>query len=228
MYSVSGIMKRLLQGSWKTGTIWLLLFLATPAALRAGAAAALPFTADGVSASVSSHFAIADFDGDNKPDFASVQDGQANTSTKRYWIGLRLSTGPRQFLGITAPVGGLQLVLRDVNGDNALDLIVTTTWLNRPIAVLVNDGHGNFAVSDPANFPAALGSSEMVWKELAVTSKDFAAVPASRNFSGDAGANARGASLGNARRGLLRTALSGPDLVSVVSVLGRAPPACIL
>ena len=211
-----------------TGTIWLLLFLATPAALRAESDATPPISAAAVSAPVASDFAIADFDGDNKPDFATVQDGQANTSTKRYWIGLRLSTGPRQFLGITAPVGGLQLVLRDVNGDNALDLIVTTTWLNRPIAVLVNDGHGNFAVSDPANFPAALGSSEAVWKDLAVTAKDFAAMPASRNFSGDAGANTRQASLGNARRRLLRTALPGLRLLSVVSVLGRAPPACIL
>ena len=222
-------MKRWLQherGFW--GLVWLLLFLATPAALRGESATAPPITAAGVSAPVASPFAIADFDGDNKPDFATVQDGQASASIKRYWIGLRLSTGPHQFLGITAPVGGLQLVLRDVNGDNALDVIVTTAWLDRPVAILVNDGRGNFAVSDPANFPAALRGSEAVWKDLAVTSKDLAAVAASGSFPGDAGTNTRETALPNVRRQLLRGPLAGPSLVSILSVLGRAPPTSIL
>jgi len=232
MYAVCGSMKALLQheqGFWKTArALWLLLILAIPAASRGESAAALPVTAEGVSAPVSSHFAIADFDGDNKPDIATVQDGQASASSTRYWIGLRLSSGPRQFLGITAPVGGLQILLRDINGDNALDLVVTTAWLGRPVAVLVNDGHGNFLASDPANFLASLGTSEAVWKDLAVDGHDLAAMAASRNFSGHAGPNSREASLRSARGRLPRAPLAHASLFSVASVQGRAPPASIL
>ena len=90
------------------------------------------------------HFAIADFDGDNQPDFATVQLGRVEG---RYSIGFQLSTGSRQSIVITAPVGGLQVTLRDVNGDNSLDLVVTTDWLRKPVAVLLNDGHGHFSLS---------------------------------------------------------------------------------
>ena len=232
MYAVRGIMKALFQhdrGFWKTApALWLLLLLAIPAASRGESAAALPVTADAVLAPVSAHFAIADFDGDNKPDIATVQDGQASASSKRYWIGLRLSTGPRQFLGITAPVGGLQILLRDINGDNALDLVVTTAWLGRPVAVLVNDGHGNFLVSDPANFLASLGTSEAVWKDLAVDCRDLAAMAATRNFSGHAGPNSRETSLRGTRCRLPRAPLAHATLFSAASVQGRAPPASIL
>ena len=93
------------------------------------------------------HFAIADFDGDNQPDFATVQLGQHGRIEGRYSIGFQLSTGPRQSILITAPLGGLQVTLRDVNGDNSLDLIVTTEWLRKPVAVLLNDGHGHFTLT---------------------------------------------------------------------------------
>ena len=93
------------------------------------------------------HFAIADFDGDNQPDFATVQLGQHDQMEGRYSIGFQLSTGSRQSILITAPLGGLQVTLRDVNGDNSLDLIVTTKWLRKPVAVLLNDGHGHFTLT---------------------------------------------------------------------------------
>jgi hypothetical protein len=108
------------------------------------------------SSQVNSHFAIADLDGDAQPDLATVQVGQVIASDARYWIHVQLSSGRRQFIGVTAPVGGLDLALTDVNGDQNLDLVVTTSWMNRPVAVLLNDGHGNFTVRDPAAFANAI------------------------------------------------------------------------
>jgi hypothetical protein len=93
------------------------------------------------------HFAIADFDGDNQPDFATVHIGQNGRGEGRYSIGFQLSTGSRQSIVVAAPVGGLQITSRDVNGDNTLDVIVTTEWSHKPVAVLLNDGHGNFTLS---------------------------------------------------------------------------------
>ena len=119
-------------------------------------------------------------------------------------------------------------MLRDVNGDNALDLVVTTAWLNRPVAVLVNDGHGNFAVSDPGSFPAALGGSEAVWKDLAVTCPDLAAVAVSGTLLGDAAAHPSEATLPKARRQIPRAPLGGLRPVSVSAALGRAPPTSVL
>ncbi len=40
-----------------------------------------------------------------------------------------MSAGTRQFIGLTAPVGGIQIASRDVNGDSSPDLVVTTPWL---------------------------------------------------------------------------------------------------
>jgi hypothetical protein len=121
-------------------------------------------------------FAIADFDGDSRPDLATVQLGQVTASHARYWILFEMSAGVRQFIGVTAPVGGLEIAPRDVNGDNSLDLIVTTPWLNRPVAVLLNDGHGNFTLRDPQAF------SNTVWRfgtslhPASVEIRDLAAV----------------------------------------------------
>src|SRR5579863_5000175 len=67
-----------------------------------------------------SFFAIADFDGDQKPDLATVeiQNGMS-ASTTQYSIRFRLSVGTAQSFGVSAPAGGLQIVARDVNGDDA-------------------------------------------------------------------------------------------------------------
>src|SRR5216683_3210378 len=105
------------------------------------------------STQVTSQFAIADFDGDSRPDLATVQAGVSSSWDAHYWIAFQLSSGPRQTLGITAPTGGLQITSRDVNGDSFLDVVVTTAWTNRPVAVLLNDGQGryrrpSFALSD--------------------------------------------------------------------------------
>ena len=104
---------------------------------------------------VASQFAIADFDGDSRPDIATVDVGQSSALATRYWIGFRLSTGSQQTVGIAAPTGGLQLRSRDVNGDNYPDLIITTLWTGQPVAVLLNDGRGNFTRSEPSAFPGA-------------------------------------------------------------------------
>jgi len=101
----------------------------------------------------SANFAIADFDGDQQADLATVQGSGVNSSQSQYWIHFQLTTGERQSFGITAPVGGLALSARDVNGDNIPDVIVSTSWLNRPVAILLNKGHGRFALVDPAEFP---------------------------------------------------------------------------
>ena len=100
-----------------------------------------------------SPFAIADFDGDHLPDLAVVQVESYGSRTSKYSIRLRFSGGQGAAIGIEAPLGGLRIDSRDVNGDDADDLIVSTAAESEIVAVLVNDGHGNFVVAKPGAFP---------------------------------------------------------------------------
>jgi len=101
----------------------------------------------------SPRFAIADFDGDRKPDLATIQVVQEAALNSFYSIRLQLSAGEESAIGIIGPQGGLELVARDVNGDDATDLVVTTSMDSHFVAVLLNDGHGKFTLAKAGAFP---------------------------------------------------------------------------
>jgi len=123
-------------------------------------------------------FAVADFDGDSRPDFANVRTGPSEFAHTEYWIQLQLSAAGRQSIRVVAPAGGLRLAARDVNGDQALDLIVTTAWLNQPVAVYLNDGHGRFTYAQPAAFPSAFHTGKTDWSPLVFDTGDAVGAPA--------------------------------------------------
>jgi hypothetical protein len=108
-------------------------------------------------------FAIADFDGDSRLDLARVESGPSDLSNTEYWIQLRLTSASWESIRLVAPVGGLQLSARDVNGDASLDLVVSTAWSNRPVAIYLNDGHGVFTHAEPAAFPRAFSNVATIW-----------------------------------------------------------------
>lgn len=107
----------------------------------------------------SNSFAIADFDGDEKPDYATVNPDQSNSHN--YSIRFRLSGGLQPAIGISAHEGGLQLYWRDVNGDDTLDIVVRTSLDSRLVAVLLNDGHGNFTEAPTGKFPGLETGAEL-------------------------------------------------------------------
>ena len=180
------------------------------------------------STQITSQFAIADFDGDNRPDLATVQAGVSSSWDTQYWIAFQLSRGPRQTLGITAPNGGLHITSRDVNGDDFLDVVVTTAWTNRPVAVLLNDGQGNFRTSSPSSFPGAFTASEKSWACTTDEVKDATVVLLSRYPTRNC-AEARGFSPLQTAAGLLLPWAPHSWVLSVsVSFLGRAPPSFVL
>ena len=166
---------------------------------------------------------IGDFDGDQRPDFVTADIGQRGASRTVYKIAIELSSGARSTLNIAAPDGGLQLSSRDVNGDDWPDVIVTTAWTQRPVAVLLNDGQGNFRELSPEQFPGAFPDSS---SSLAATSnavRDSLGALISRY---DAGYFKPVASLDSPYLARLQIPDSRSD--SIVSrsssFLGRAPP----
>jgi hypothetical protein len=198
---------------WAFIAFYWLLGISGPGA----AAPALP-------AQVATHFAIADFDGDSRPDLASVHVGQSNSRNTHYWIAFHLSGGSGQTVGITAPTGGLQITSRDVNGDSFPDVVVTTAWTNRPVAILLNDGFGNFRVSTPSEFQSAFTASKTSWTFAANEIRDATALLVSRCAPGDCRTESR--SLSPKGMTPLLLARSSPTLflASVSLFSGRAPP----
>jgi hypothetical protein len=105
-------------------------------------------------------YAIADFDGDIRPDVATVESADYKTSgTTRYRIQLRLSQAGQKSIQLLAPSGGLVLEVRDVNGDHSPDLVLATAWKRQPVAIYLNDGHGQFSRAEPNTFRSAFNSS---------------------------------------------------------------------
>ena len=132
-----------------------------------------------------STFAIADFDGDRKPDLATVElQENKSSSTTQYSIRLKMTAGAVQVFGVTAPIGGLQIVARDVNGDNALDVLVSSVWLHKQVAVLLNDGHGNFTLAPPDAFPAFIWQCERLWNTAIIPLWESAALIRSHSSAG--------------------------------------------
>src|SRR6266849_2188501 len=192
------------------------------------AAPGVPQSGPASSLLVTSQFAIADFDGDRRPDLATVQVGQGSSWDTHYWIAFQLSGGSRQTLGITGPTGGLQITSRDVNGDNFLDVVVTTAWTNRPVAVLLNDGQGNFRTSSPSAFPGAFTTSEKSCASTTDETKDATAVLLSRYPTGNCLDGSRFSSPRNITGLLVLWTSHNSPFSSVVSFLGRGPPSFVL
>ncbi len=169
-----------------------------------------------------SNFAIADFDGDSLPDFASVQPGLAMASQTSYRIHFRFSLGQQSSFTLTAPTGGLQIASRDVNGDSFLDLIVSTSIANEPVAVLLNDGRGNFRLADTGAFGRDIWQARAEWRAGAVRWVDEESALAGAGWA---------AAIGGARAALLPAmgeVSIAPErtncLVLPHEYRGRAPP----
>lgn len=99
------------------------------------------------------HFAIADFDGDLRPDTATIRLAQHSSQTVEYFLELQLSSGSRPAIGILGPAGGLQITPQDVNGDKIADLVITSPFDAHFVAILLNDGKGNFKQVETSDYP---------------------------------------------------------------------------
>lgn len=175
-------------------------------------------------AEAASHFTIADFDGDSRPDLASVHIAQTGLRNTRYWIAFQLSGRSGQTVSVMAPTGGLRIIARDVNGDNFPDVVITTFWTNKPVAIFLNDGLGNFTAVNPSELQSAFAAPETACTSAVDEIRDATALPYSRSIPGNCGQGSKS---------FLQTSLSGvflprsaPDLVSpsVSLFAGRAPP----
>jgi hypothetical protein len=101
-----------------------------------------------------------DFAGDHSLDVATVTE-QASAGYARYTVQLHLASGAEQSIAMTAPPGGLQLEMHDMTGDKIQNDLILRPALSRWLpTVLVNDGHGHFAVAISGPDPDSLSSGQ--------------------------------------------------------------------
>jgi hypothetical protein len=152
--------RRPLPNLFSSACLALLFLLAGRSTVRAAGAQGVP----ALPAGFGPQFAIADFNGDHRPDLACVRGGQSTSATGSYWIDLWLSSTERQSIRLVAPSGGLLIEARDVNGDHIVDLVLSTAWFRQPVAILLNDGHGTFSPAEASAFPGAFHRAGDIWR----------------------------------------------------------------
>jgi hypothetical protein len=178
---------------------------------------------------INSYFAIADFDGDEKPDLATIEVEKGSSSrTTQYSIRFQLTAGVAQVFGVTAPSGGLQIVARDVNGDNALDVLVTTSFEHEQVAVLLNDGHGKFRLADASDFPAAIQENGRRWNSGTILPCDGSALIRIEYPAGELGRESKFDGPQSYFKSARPFDSQGSAGSSLFSLLGRAPPSVVL
>jgi hypothetical protein len=208
---------------------FLVLCFALCVACSADADSTTGRSSTGSSAGFNSTFAIADFDGDQKPDLATVElQTGSSARTTQYSIRLQLATGAAQIFGLTAPAGGLQIIARDVNGDSSLDVLVSSVWLHKQVAVLLNDGHGNFTLVAPDAFPALVWQSERHWKAATMPIWESVALLSSHSSAGNLEERSMFSGWPTRPGKLCLRVTPGVTRLLDFSLLGRSPPTFIL
>jgi hypothetical protein len=107
------------------------------------------------------HFAVADFDGDWKPDLALVEITSLHPRQANYAIRLQFSTAAAISFDVSGPNEGIVVAARDVNGDDLPDLIVSSAYDQRVVAILLNHGHGLFSRAEPAAYAAFVAEPDL-------------------------------------------------------------------
>jgi hypothetical protein len=205
-------------------TVGMLLFLVFASIVAVCLETVTPQKAAVQQTGIVPQFAIEDFDGDSRPDIATVIEGRRGEVDHHYWVSFQLSSGGSENIDLAAPAGGLDISSRDVNGDDFVDVVVTTTGTNRPVAVLLNNGAGSFTASDPSAFPDAFRKSYNFWSGLTEQLREASPAFFSRFFSNDLEASKGTFSLLVEIRVLARRSDRLETRDADVSYLGRAPP----
>lgn len=166
-------------------------------------------------------FAIADFDGDHRPDIASFEMG--GSGSMDHWVELKLTATGWQSIRFVAPEGGFVIEARDVNADDAVDLVVASAQFQQPVAIFLNDGHGHFSQAEPSRFTTTMDRPATRW---ALVSLGMAEAVTCRSFSRSR-LRLPKSSFSKLQAAASWLAIPAPRLASDLALLchaGRAPP----
>jgi hypothetical protein len=113
-----------------------------------------------IGASAHGSGALADLDGDQRPDLAWAQPQGVFNGAYRYRVDVHLSAEVNTTFDVDSrAAGGLHIRAQDVDGDRDLDLVITSEFGREPIGIWINNGHGAFT---KGKSEAYVGS---IWQE---------------------------------------------------------------
>lgn len=173
-------------------------------------------------------FVFADLDGDREPDLALVELIGQRSEISNYFVRVKLREGAESAVRVRGPFGGLRVSARDVNGDDSLDLIVTSNLDATFIRVLLNDGHGNFTMAEPGDFRWLEQEGGVVLNGPADTQGDRATLASPRSSHEDILVIGRDVDRGFSAQSFRRRDVSSAVRRAVLSPFGRSPPAFAL
>jgi hypothetical protein len=176
------------------------------------------------SGTLNTQFAFADFDGDHKPDLAVLHAERFSSLKTRYSIVFALSTGNQQTMELVGPSGGLEILSRDVNGDNTPDLVVQAVRRHQPVAIFLNDGYGNFTFADPARYPMELQQSDAELSRATPPGEHGAFLIGTKFVPGESAESGASFPPGRTAGLLFLATLRADDRLFLSSSSGRAPP----
>jgi hypothetical protein len=171
-----------------------------------------------------SRFVFADLDGDKQPDLALVETQSQHSSRTNYSIRLKFSQGTESAIPVDGPIGGLRLAARDVNGDDNLDLVVTSNLDSGFVEVLLNDGSGNFSVASPGSYSDVEPEDGGNLEAQASAHSDLATLVSLRSSHEQGAAQVRHASLSYSRNFRCSGNASPAVLEHALFRQGRSPP----
>lgn len=170
------------------------------------------------------HFAIADFDGDWKPDLAEVETSDLRRFGSGYSVRLHFSASADVSFLVTAPTGGIRLAARDVNGDNLPDLVVSSILDQHVVAVLLNQGHGQFSRAEPAFFLTLVADPDVFLRSSNASICDNLILASARySFEGECADGSAIPAVSGADP-VVRGNESMPQVAAIRGTRGRSPP----
>src|SRR5215472_10508657 len=113
--------------------------------------------------------AIADFDSDQKPDFAIANKIGTSSRGYEYSIELELSLESRQVFRFHSADSALSIAALDLDNDQDLDLVLTRAVNGEIVGVWINNGHGRFSEGGKPDAQSVLQSvSSRAYRETTV------------------------------------------------------------